>query len=227
MSREAIFKKIRSALGAEENASRRNDAVTARIAAGARNLIPARAAKPRDELIRQFVSFLEGQSAKVVMLEKAEAVPEAVATYLREANLPQAVRMGSDPWLTWLPWREAGSLTVENGRAEADDAVGISHALAGISETGTLVLASGADNPVTVSFLPENHIIVLDAATIVGSLEDGIALARSRLPGRIMPRTLNLISGASRTADIGGRLVLGAHGPRRLAVMIVGDGVGA
>lgn len=221
MSRTAILAKIRLALGAEENASQRNDAVTKRIATAARNLIPARAVKPRDELVRQFIAFLEGQSARVVTLENAEAVPEAVAAYLRAANLPQAVRMGNDPWLTWLPWREAASLTVSNGPAAADDSVGISHALAGISETGTLVLASGADNPVTVSFLPENHIIVLDAATIVGSMEDGIALARSRLPGRIMPRTLNLISGASRTADIGGRIVIGAHGPRRLAVMIV------
>ena len=224
MSRERILSKIRAQLGVEENAAQRNDAVTQRISESARNLIPARAQKPRDELIVQFIGFLEGQSARVIKLESAEAVPEAVASYLRDSNLPQAVRMGSDPWLTWLPWREAASLEVANGPAAADDAVGISHALAGISETGTLVLASGADNPVTLGFLPENHIIVVDAATIVGSLEEGIALARSRLPGRIMPRTLNLISGASRTADIGGRLVVGAHGPRRLAVMIVESG---
>jgi L-lactate dehydrogenase complex protein LldG len=37
-----------------------------------------------------------------------------------------------------------------------------------------------------------------------------------------MPRTLNLVSGPSRTADIGGRIVIGAHGPRRLMVVIVG-----
>jgi L-lactate dehydrogenase complex protein LldG len=38
-----------------------------------------------------------------------------------------------------------------------------------------------------------------------------------------MPRSLNLISGPSRTGDIGGRIVLGAHGPRRLCIVIVGS----
>ncbi len=42
--------------------------------------------------------------------------------------------------------------------------------------------------------------------------------------GGTMPRTLNLVTGASRTGDIGGRIVMGAHGPRRLAVFLLGNG---
>jgi L-lactate dehydrogenase complex protein LldG len=39
-----------------------------------------------------------------------------------------------------------------------------------------------------------------------------------------LPRTVNFISGPSRTADIEQRLIMGAHGPKRLHVILVGDG---
>lgn len=224
MSRERILRNIRVSLGAAENVKARNDAVTERLKANARGLVPQRALKPRPELIEQFVGFLEGQSAKVVRVAEASALPSAVSDYLRDSNLPQRVRMGADIRFSLLPWRSAPGLSVQHGPAAASDEVSISRALAGIAETGTLVLASGADNPVTLSFMPENHIIVIAEESIVGSLEDGIARARAALHGE-MPRTFNLISGASRTADIGGRIVIGAHGPRRLAVMIVAGNV--
>jgi L-lactate dehydrogenase complex protein LldG len=223
MSRERILRNVRAGLGAAENAKARNDTVTEWLQANARGLVPQRALKPRPELIEQFVGYLEGQSAKVLRIADATELPSVVAGYLRDSNLPQSVRMGADIRFSLLPWRSAPGLAVHHGPAAPGDEVSISRALAGIAETGTLVLASGADNPVTLSFMPENHIVVIAEEAIVGALEDGIALARSALHGE-MPRTLNLISGASRTADIGGRIVIGAHGPRRLAVMIVKDG---
>jgi L-lactate dehydrogenase complex protein LldG len=109
-----------------------------------------------------------------------------------------------------------------NGRAHPDDEVSLSYAVAGAAETGTLVLASGPDNPVTLNYLPETHMVVLDAATLVGPYEDAIDIVRSRFGIGVMPRTLNLISGPSRTSDIGGKTVMGAHGPRHLAIFIVG-----
>lgn len=221
MSRERILAKIRAKLGAQENAATRNDAAVQRIGRNARNLVPARALKPAAELYAQFTGFLEAQSARVIPLTSADAVPAAVSQFLTDCNLPQRLRMGADRWLAALDWSAAPGLTVEHGRAAPGDAVGLSRALAGIAETGTLVLASGADNPVTLTFLPETHIVVLLASAIVGPLEEGIARARAAGHGA-MPRTLNLVSGASRTADIGGRIVIGAHGPRRLAVLVVG-----
>ena len=98
----------------------------------------------------------------------------------------------------------------------------MSRAVAGVAETGTLALASGADNPVTLGFLPDTHIVVLRADTIVGSYEAACALVRAAADGA-MPRTLNLVTGASRTGDIGGKIVMGAHGPRRLAVVLLGN----
>ena len=81
----------------------------------------------------------------------------------------------------------------------------------------------GPDNPVTLGFVPDTHIVVLRADTIVGSYEEACAMVLAETGG-VMPRTLNLVTGASRTGDIGGKIVMGAHGPRRLAIFLLGNG---
>lgn len=221
--RETILSKVRGALGAR-TADGRAQAVAARLGARARNLIPERARKPRAELARQLKGYLEGQSATVIEVASKDAIPVAVSSYLRNANLPQRVRAGSDPYLAGLPWTQAPQLERALGRAEAADDVGLSHAIAAVSETGTLVLASGAANPVTVTFLPETHIVVVEAGSVVGAYEDAWTLVRERFGPDGMPRTINMVCGPSRTGDIGGQLVMGAHGPRRLCVILVKEG---
>ncbi len=141
----------------------------------------------------------------------------AIAGYLQALGLQQRLRRGDDAWLAGLPWHEATTLVADVGPAVDADTVGLSRASAGAAETGTLLLASGPDNPVTLAFLPVTHIVVLRTSAIVGSYEEacGVLLAES---GGALPRTLNMITGASRTGDIGGKIVKGAHGPRRLAV---------
>lgn len=221
-ARERILSKVRAGLGHEAGSEAdRREAARTYIAGHDRHLVPARATKPRPELIAQFKGFLEGQSATVIVVEGPAAVPGAIARYLTASNLPARIRAGVDPWLTALPWSEATPLELVKGPAAPADTAGLSHAQAGIAETGTLVLASGADNPVTLAFLPETHVIVVAEDDIVGSLEDGFDLVRARFGGGRLPRTINFVSGPSRTADIGGRLVVGAHGPRRLAVVVV------
>ena len=97
----------------------------------------------------------------------------------------------------------------------------------GFAETGTLMMASGPDHPSTLNFLPETHIVVLPAARIGGAYEEGWAHLRAeaaRGDGEgdgFMPRTVNLVTGPSRTADIEQTIALGAHGPRRLHIVIV------
>ncbi len=227
MSREQILGKIRSALGHEAADGDRRAAAEAYIAAHARHLVPARATKARPDLLAQFNALLLAQTTTVLTAANPAGVPMCVVRYLAENRLPPRIRTGVDPWLTALPWHETTGLVVLKGPAESDDTVGLSHAQAGVAETGTLMLASGADNPVTLTFLPETHIIVVAEDDIVGSLEDGFDLVRARFGQGHLPRTLNLVSGASRTADIGGRIVIGAHGPRRLAVVIVKGARGA
>ena len=219
--REAILAKVRGALGVAGTEGRRKDAVARRLEAGPRHLLPDRVAgKPPAELTKLFRGFLEGQSATVLEMTRDE-VPAAISSFLRNANLPQRVRVGADPWLAALPWSKVPGLERASGRADPRDDVGLAHAVAGVAETGTMMLASGADNPVTVNFLPETHIVVIDEKDIVAGYEDGLAILKARLGPGVMPRTLNMISGPSRTGDIGGRIVMGAHGPRRMCVVIV------
>ena len=76
-----------------------------------------------------------------------------------------------------MPW---APLEIATGRAEATDEVAIAKAFAGVAETGTLVLTSGADNPTTLNFLPETQIVVIRAGDVVGGYEQ--AWDRLRAP---------------------------------------------
>jgi L-lactate dehydrogenase complex protein LldG len=176
----------------------------------------------RDENRERFAAEMaEAVQATVACVEPGE-VPQAVAAHLKRHNLPAAVRMGADPRLAALPWDRAPHLEIRKGASAGSDAVGLSHAFAGMAETGTLVLLSGPDNPTTVSFLPDTHIVVVAAADIVGDTETVWRLLRESFGAGHLPRTVNLITGPSRSADIEQTLLLGAHGPRALHVIVVG-----
>ncbi len=184
--------------------------------------MPQRAQRAKAEQKALLRSYLEGQAATVVDVTTPADVPAAVADYLRQNNLPMRVRVGEDAYLAGLDWSTAPALERNRGRASGTDDVGLSRATTAIAETGTLVLASGPDNPVTITFLPETHIVVVEAEAIAGGFEGVWEKLRARFGRRRMSRTVNFVSGPSRTADIGGQLVMGAHGPRRLCVIVVG-----
>jgi L-lactate dehydrogenase complex protein LldG len=82
------------------------------------------------------------------------------------------------------------------------------------------MLISGAETPTTLNFLPDTHIVVVGADQVVATYEDG--WDRLRTHGG-MPRAINFITGPSRTGDIEQRIELGAHGPRRLHIILIDD----
>ena len=220
-ARDRILGKIRASLEAKPGDGR-DALVSSRIAARARHLTPARALQSPADLRALFTSHLTKGHASVIDVPFPAGLPAAIATYLRDHNRPTRIRMGADARLAALPWHAAPALERLNGRAVPEDEVSLSYAVAAAAETGTLILASGPDNPVTLNYLPETHLVVLDAATLKGPYEDAFDIVRAKLGVGVMPRTLNLISGPSRTSDIGGKTVMGAHGPRHLAVFVVG-----
>jgi L-lactate dehydrogenase complex protein LldG len=168
------------------------------------------------------MAMAERVSATVERLANPADVPAAVAAHLRRHNLPQQVRTGSDPAIESLPWDSQPQLERFVGPSDGTDAVALSHAFGGVAETGTLVLASGAENPTTLNFLPDTHIVTIDAADIAGDYEAVWARLRERFGAGEMPRTVNMITGPSRSADIEQTLILGAHGPRALHILVVG-----
>ncbi|MGH7887874.1 MAG: LutC/YkgG family protein, partial [Candidatus Binatia bacterium] len=119
---------------------------------------------------------------------------------------------------TQLDWTAQG-MNVAARPAKGSDLVGITGAFCAIAETGTLVLLSGEDTPPATSLLPETHIAVVRITRIVKGMEEAWVLLRSERS--TMPRAVNFISGPSRTADIEQTIVLGAHGPYRMHIVLV------
>src|SRR5690606_30088021 len=147
-----------------------------------------------------------------------EAVPTAVARYLDAHGMTrQAVAWAT---LDDLEWSAAGVDVAFRPPVDAD-LVGITGAFCAIAETGTLLLLSGPRTWASASLLPETHIAIVPRSRIVATMEDGFALVRSE-QGEL-PRALNMISGPSRTGDIEQTIVLGAHGPYRVHVIVVLD----
>ena len=146
----------------------------------------------------------------------AEA-PRAITRYLDASGLPRSGCVW--PMLGSLDWSGAG-LALEARAAHADDAIGVTGVFSAIAETGTLMLCSGPDTPASVSLLPETHVAIVPVQRIVAVMEDAWDLARAEL-GQL-PRAVNFISGPSRTADIEQTIVLGAHGPYRVHLLLVG-----
>jgi L-lactate dehydrogenase complex protein LldG len=221
-NRAAMLETVRRALGARGNDSARKAAVAEHLRRHPRGTIPARAHGDRETLLQVLTDILEGQGAEVVRAASPEQAVTAIAAELRAHNLSASLRLGADPVLATLPWRTAPSLALRFGKAEPEDQAGLSRAVVAAAETGTLFLVSGGDNPTTLAFLPEQHTILIRAGDIVGAYEDAFDVLRRSYGEGTLPRTVNMISGPSRTADIEQTIVRGAHGPKCLLVVILG-----
>jgi L-lactate dehydrogenase complex protein LldG len=225
-ARDDILAKIRGALRRRPLLAGPAAGLAERVGAHPRNLIPARAAAlDRAARIDLFVAMAEEVQTTVARVASNEAVPAEVARYLAAENLPAELVMAPDPSLDAIPWDARPLLSIRRGRAEPGDAVSLTPCLAAVAETGTLLLVSGSHTPTTLNFLPDTHIVVLRGGQVVASYEDGFDLVRARggLAPEAWPRTINLITGPSRTGDIEQRIQLGAHGPRRLHIVLVDE----
>lgn len=217
--RDAILGRIRTALPGD--AAARAKAAAERLDAAPRGVIPARGQLAAGERVDLFCRMAEGFAASVERVKTAGDVPAAVSAFLRARNLPAAVRMGNDPRLAAMGWASQKALQVKSGPSDGTDEVSVAHAFAAIAETGTLALVSGPGNPTTLNFLPENAIVVVDAKDVAGDLETVLDRVRKTYGGGVLPRTLNLVTGPSRSGDIEQTIILGAHGPRALHIIVV------
>ena len=221
-AREQILGTIRRARGGPLDDTARA-ALEERLEAHGRGTIPKRVDRPHAGLVDLFVEKAQALRATVDRVPSAEDVPGAVADYLARENLPASLRAAPASEIEALPWADRPALTVSYGRSDGHDEVGLAPAFAAVAETGTLMLRSGHDYPTTLNFLPDTHVVVVRASQVVGPYEDAWARLRA---AEAMPRTVNLISGPSRTADIEQTIQLGAHGPRRLHIVLIDDGSG-
>jgi L-lactate dehydrogenase complex protein LldG len=219
-SRDAVLERVRKALGhAGPRAQARADA-EAYIAAKGQGPRPAMPA----DLVARFLQRATDMASTVERLPSLAAVPGAVARYLDALVLPPALAAQKShtgvcwPELASLDWAGAG-LAIEARPTAGNDRLGITGCFCAIAETGTLMFLSGAQTPTATTLLPDTHIAVVRAGRIVSGMEEAFALVRAERG--TMPRAVNMISGPSRTGDIEQTIVLGAHGPYRVHILLV------
>jgi len=221
-SRDLVLATIRRSLGVTGAEAPRRLEVAARLAGHPAGVVPARGRLPAAARLDLFARMVEAAAGSVERVENPAAVPAAVAAFLRGHNLPLRLRRGDDPRLAALAWDAEPALEIRRGAADGSDLAAVSRAFAAVAETGTVVLVSGADNPTTLNFLPDAHIVVVSAGEVFADFETVMVRLRERCGEGALPRAVNFITGPSRSADIEQTLILGAHGPRHLHVIVVG-----
>jgi L-lactate dehydrogenase complex protein LldG len=219
-ARSAILGRVRAALGRGPGDAPASAAAEACVAAhrqGPRPRLP-------EDRVGRFMQRATDMASTVERIGSTEEIPGAVARYLDALELsPALAEQKAHSGVCWpefaaLDWPAAG-LAIEPRPTTGDDRLGITACFCGIAETGTLVLVSGADTPTATALLVATHVAVVRRARIVPGMEEAFALLRAERS--TFPRAVNLISGPSRTGDIEQTIVLGAHGPFRVHILVL------
>jgi L-lactate dehydrogenase complex protein LldG len=212
-AREQVLANIRSALARGELDKAKLADLRERIDRHPRHIEPAFSEPPR----QRFQQKLEAAEASFVVLDTLAEVTVEVERYLDACAAPKHLVTSGDEWLAALEWPE--SIELRPWLAKSDAKVSLTAAHCGIAETGTLLLVSGEHKPTSLNFLPDYHIVVLTAEQLLLRMEDAWDSLRTSFAQ--MPRTVNFISGPSKTADVEQTVEYGAHGPRYLHVILV------
>jgi hypothetical protein len=101
----------------------------------------------------------------------------------------------------------------------AELTVGLSGALAGLADTGSIVVASGPGQPRIASLLSLVHIAILPVDRLYPTMHDWLTGGGSAVVGR--EANVSVITGSSRTSDIELQLTLGMHGPKEIHVVLM------
>jgi L-lactate dehydrogenase complex protein LldG len=220
-AREAVLERVRKALK-----RRPKDVEAAQASAAAYVAEHRHGPRPQlgADLVARFIERATYMESTVERLQAPEQIPGAVARYLDGLQLPPSIaEQKSHAGVCWpafadLDWRGAG-LAIEPRPTSGSDRLGITGALCAIAETGTLVVVSSPATPTATTLLPDTHVAVLSARDILPGMEEAFERIRAFDPA--MPRAVHLISGPSRTGDIEQTIVLGAHGPYRVHILLL------
>jgi L-lactate dehydrogenase complex protein LldG len=168
------------------------------------------------DMLAQFMAAAARMSSTLERLSDADEVPAAVARYLASHNVALKVIVNEE--VAALPWSSAG-VAAEQRLIEDADLTAVGGVFAAIADTGTLAFLSSPGTPASNNLLPENHIVVVRENQLVAAMEDVFDRIRSERGS--LPRALNFVSGPSRTGDIEQTIVLGAHGPYRVHILLL------
>jgi len=214
-ARDAILGRIQSALVAEKPGrvapQSVNDApaeVSTRLSEKPVSTLPAFSEDPTERLIR----MMESVQMTVTRVQTTADVVNAVDDFISSEGLDGDVTVA--PALASMEWPGQ----YRSGTASGTELTSVTPCLAAVAETGSVVFSSSGDTPATLNFLPDNHIVVLNESQVVRHVDDVWTELRKTGQGS---RAINFVTGPSRTGDIEQVIEIGAHGPRRVHVVLV------
>ena len=207
-SREQVLADIRKSLG---RSTPRGAAIEPLPGSGPRPAFEG-------DAVERFAAKMLEKSATLARLGSLDEVGPEVLRFL--ASIGAGPRLCVSKALQHIAWPT--SLDIQHRAAVREDTTSVTPCFAAVAESGGIVTLSGPDTPSTLNFVPDNHIVIVQATQVVRHFEDVWRLWRET--ARPLPRTLNVISGPSRTADIEQTIQLGAHGPRRLHILLLAAG---
>lgn len=188
------------------------------------SLIPDRARGTPAELTERFIAMATEVEISIDRVTSSGEVATAIASWLNTEGLSDRAVISPDRAMDAYGWESAPGLEIRRGATRGDDLVSVTPTIAGIAETGSIMVTAGPGTPYTLNFLPETHIAVVHADRIVGGYEDAWALVRQNgETGAALPRTVTMITGPSRSSDIERTVTVGVHGPKRLHIVLVGN----
>ncbi len=113
---------------------------------------------------------------------------------------------------------EAAGFVVHRGLAPEIEGAGVSTALYGLADTGSVVLAASPEEPRANSLLPAVHVSLLAEDRILPGLDELFEEV-----GADLPSALAIVTGPSRSADIEQKLVVGVHGPGEVHIVLTSE----
>ena len=180
---------------------------------------------PTTDLAARFIEQLIATHAEVRRCD-AHTVSQQAINWMADIGSPvswvsRSSTLGQQLWsqkphdTQWVdPEAPMGQ---DRARVFNDIGLAVTGSHSAIFETGTLVLIPDQHEPRTMSLVPPIHLVVVQLSSLVARFEDWIL----RYPECAQHTNVVLITGPSKTADIQQTLAYGAHGPKRLLVLLV------
>ncbi|HEX9388516.1 MAG TPA: LUD domain-containing protein [Anaerolineales bacterium] len=165
----------------------------------------------RSELISIFTQELTKVNGNIIRTTPNE-LTNSVIDFLKARQIDQ---IHLEPNVLDETSLQKAGITVSH-TPDAALRVGVTKAICGLADTGSVLIADGEGNPLQASLLPQIHIAVLCASTILPSLADAMTLSTVR-----QSKAAVVVTGPSRTADIEMSLTIGMHGPGEVCVILV------
>lgn len=215
ISRDKILSRIRESLRRGELSHSEKAKLAEQMNCHSRGILPKRAALPHPDLVNLFIEQTQAALATVYQLQSLSDVSSIVFDYLKSRQLILSICISNDSILDSIEWHS--ECVIKKELPTPYDLVSVTSSFCGVAETGTLVLLSSPESPTTLNFLPEIHFVLLSAKNIVAYYEDAWDLIRAK---NLTPRTVNFITGPSRTADIEQTVQIGMHGPKQVFILL-------